>query len=1356
MARNANRAIFFVFLMVFATITPMVGSVSAHSAIILTLDKPHVVLEGGNSENITMTIENNGSSIESYNISLDLAGLSNVWNITSVNQSVNGVLPTFEVDTTLIVRLDVGAEPSDSGSFVINVSEQDSDIHSLISVYVTVSPSYASSISFNTVNGPLQQMNAGTTTNFTIDVSNDGNAPDTILLDVDAEPDLAAFWANFNNNTGNNSNNNSGSDSNNTSNNTSTNVTVPANVLMYGNSYIYTHNVDSILAQIFNSVGQHNSTIANTAGSMKFPQHWSNINTSGNTWNTSLRDSGHDWDYVVLQDQSQIPGFQRTNQEWIDSKDSAVLIADAVEDENSEVILMMTWGRRSGDPSNPVRYSNFTNMQDELASGYTDFHDNMTNPSRDVWIAPVGLAFQNIYYNVLDSGSTPTLPGNTFYDLYDPDGSHPSMTGSYLAACVLYATITGESAIEVNDSIAIAANLKLELQQAADDTVFNQTSNIDYPWENGSQTTSMSQNRVVPPGWNLVFDDSQMSNVPAYSDVQTTLQVSVPSNAQPGYYGFNLFSASTNGNNSNSYTFVVEVLPENNLSFSFLDQANDFIPGQSITTSLQVTNTGNAELDLNWNLTSQSGPCTVNLIDASSTSFMPGDVNDIGFMVGVDSSADKSHDCELLLNGEGLHGDYAYVAEPFEFTINVDELVAFELTHTYSQAISLTPQTAESYQLRLYNNGSETVEFLLDFTSQSPLTTNLLSSTNINVQSGQVGLWNLSTDIGQGYTGLMSQNFAVTYQNITSNNVVTFDIQTVPGLSVSGPLDGRITTKPGSSVDVDIELTNSGTMDLNLTASVSGLPTGAEVIFSSIEVDLDAGNSETITMSLSMTSTAQSGSYPINITYSSDEVTKSLNLELQVAQSVGLTVNSISNNIAAGPISEVTYTFEVTNLGSASDTFFVSLGFDDSNNASTWFDTTLSTTSINLDSSSTQAVTIQLRERLAGAPANGCDVDIIVTSSNDDTISSSISFKIIPIQASAQLTILADDNSALPGQSISGDVVVTNTGTGEDQFLLTTVGQDCGLSEIFTLPAGSSSQAFEWSCLIEETASAGLSSFNFRVTSNARSNYVLEQIEIFTVEPNWGGDGILEISFGDSMLSMASSGGSSTTVTVKNLANAPLSGSLFILGSDESLFDVTIRPMNSNTTSNEFSLANGQTTVFELLINSRVSESESANLRVSASLLIDGVTYTEESTDLPVMVDGPELPPNGIELPFGIEFDEEQTISIMAGGWVFSLLLLLLMNALRKRRKSIRLNATVEESSQYGSEDSGKPNKNSKEKQVVAHQLKSNECRMTPDNKVNCPFCDAKLGVPRGSVPPFKFTCPQCEKKIRVVENQKF
>ena len=146
------------------------------------------------------------------------------------------------------------------------------------------------------MNGPLQQMLAGTSANYTIDVNNDGNAPDTILLDVDAEPDLTGFWANHTNNTNN-------------QNQTNTSVTVPSNVLMYGNSYIYTNNVDTILADLFDSVGEHNSTVANTGASMNIPQHWDDINTSGNTWNTSLRDSGHVWDFVVLQDQSQIPGL---------------------------------------------------------------------------------------------------------------------------------------------------------------------------------------------------------------------------------------------------------------------------------------------------------------------------------------------------------------------------------------------------------------------------------------------------------------------------------------------------------------------------------------------------------------------------------------------------------------------------------------------------------------------------------------------------------------------------------------------------------------------------------------------------------------------------------------------------------------------------------------------------------------------------------------------------------------------------------------------------------------------------------------------------------------------------------------
>jgi predicted RNA-binding Zn-ribbon protein involved in translation (DUF1610 family) len=38
------------------------------------------------------------------------------------------------------------------------------------------------------------------------------------------------------------------------------------------------------------------------------------------------------------------------------------------------------------------------------------------------------------------------------------------------------------------------------------------------------------------------------------------------------------------------------------------------------------------------------------------------------------------------------------------------------------------------------------------------------------------------------------------------------------------------------------------------------------------------------------------------------------------------------------------------------------------------------------------------------------------------------------------------------------------------------------------------------------------------------------------------------------------------------------------------------------------------------------------------------------------------------------------------------------------------------------------------------------------NGKVTCPSCDARLGVPRGSEAPFRFTCPKCQTMIRVVE----
>jgi hypothetical protein len=319
--------------------------------------------------------------------------------------------------------------------------------------------------------------------------------------------------------------------------------------------------------------------------------------------------------------------------------------------------------------------------------------------------------------------------------------------------------------------------------------------------------------------------------------------------------------------------------------------------------------------------------------------------------------------------------------------------------------------------------------------------------------------------------------------------------------------------------------------------------------------------------------------------------------------------------------------------------------------------------------------------------------------------------------------------------------------------MLTTPGNSCGLSEIFTLDAGASSQTYSWSCTIDEDSTYGYESITFRVTSGARTNYVLEEVENYLVEPNWGSDGIVEMSFGTNSLSMTSSGGSSTTFTVKNLANAPITGTLFLLGTGESLFDSSLTLVTTNISSNQFSLDNGESAVYELLLNSRVTESQSASLLISASVEIDGATYTLDSDNLSVEIEGPEMPPEGVELLFGVTLDKSETLYTMFGGWIFSILLLMLMNMLRKRRKS------KPSSSEDDFDDDSVTEvkrKKKKEKEVQARSLAKNECRMSSDNKVTCPFCEARLGVPRGSVPPFKFTCPKCDTKIRVVESQKF
>jgi hypothetical protein len=545
--------------------------------------------------------------------------------------------------------------------------------------------------------------------------------------------------------------------------------------------------------------------------------------------------------------------------------------------------------------------------------------------------------------------------------------------------------------------------------------------------------------------------------------------------------------------------------------------------------------------------------------------------------------------------------------------------------------------------------------------------------------------------------------------------------------------------KPGQSTTISAQLVNTGTLDLSLVASLFGLPAGAEVELSDSNLQIEAGQSVQVNLTVTMLSSANAGSHMLTFSYGGNGTSASLSLDLQISQKVEVLLSGTTGRLVAGPIPGAELTFDVTNLGTATDTLHITL---QDNGASQWFEFVLSSTSVSLTAGESSGITLAVREAASGAPADGIVISLIVSSSSDTSVMDSMNLTIESLQAGATITVISNDDSAKPGETIHGSVVVTNSGTGLDNLLLTTVGDfDCGVSELFNLDAGASSQAITWACVIPDNAAAGTSYFKFRVTSSARTTFLEEVAEVYTVEPVWGSDGVIFIAIGNSELTVPNSGGSSMILTLSNLANSDVTGNLSVIGMGDGLFSIEWQRMSDLVNTSEYSLGPGQSADFSIQFNSLVSTKNHAELTIRSISQIGSSTASDDSATFTVDIEGPQLPPSGISLPLGLSMSNSASINAMAAGWFAVILLLVVVRMMRKNS-----------SSNDGLTTSEEEDEEEEEVEEEEDELGYNECRMSEDNKVSCPSCDSRLGVPRGSTPPFRFSCPSCDNKIRVIE----
>lgn len=142
------------------------------------------------------------------------------------------------------------------------------------------------------------------------------------------------------------------------------------------------------------------------------------------------------WDVVVLQEQSTLP-VKNPARTGDNIRDFHGLISRT----DARLVLYMTWARQNAPESQAILSQTYDDLGEELGAT----------------VVPAGLAWQQ----ALAATPPPVL--------HDKDGSHPTLAGSYLAACTFQFTLLGEPVGEPLAAKKLMPDQCQALQQIARD-----------------------------------------------------------------------------------------------------------------------------------------------------------------------------------------------------------------------------------------------------------------------------------------------------------------------------------------------------------------------------------------------------------------------------------------------------------------------------------------------------------------------------------------------------------------------------------------------------------------------------------------------------------------------------------------------------------------------------------------------------------------------------------------------------------------------------------------------------------------------------------------------------------------------
>ena len=866
----------------------------------------------------------------------------------------------------------------------------------------------------------------------------------------------------------------------------------------------------------------------------------------------------------------------------------------------------------------------------------------------------------------------------------------------------------------------------------------------------GNGTSMRGPARDLPPDWEIRWLDPVAVNMTPGESRNHTLRVAVPSDATPQYLGVALFAGSVGGNFSIQSVIVIEVSTISEVVVSMIDDANrTYLPGVTEVVSFEVSNNGNDATTLVYQTASDS-TCSADIASTVGGELAPLASEFISVNITPDATTHWNDTCTLTIfateNSTGVTHESSY-------TITVGVSWGWEITPP--NGTSIAPGVSKTIQVGVRNIGSEIDEVRFDLSGPEGVSATG-PPTWVSVERGLSDVISFQIDVSAETSLVGLQNLTLTATGLHGGEIevenIVINIQPRVELDLVAPQGGNVFVSAGDFSGFSIQATNSGTNDLSFNFDWSGLPNSLS--FSDVPTvsSVDVGQSLMIPFNVSATSSAVATVHQITLfakSVNGSDIIAQTTFSIEVGHSPSVKILSSGDSLPVGDSTISSMQFVILNDGNQQDQFSFSLS-----PSTDGFEVTITPLLLTLDAGEQDIVTVSMRRTTAVGEAS---LALVATSSNDDSVTDSYSYTVTDVVLGVTATFAETDFTATIGEMVQAYLWLTNTGNANQTFQLATTGLDCsGLQSTITLAPSSSAVPVLLECLVSQGTPAGVLSLTATVTSLADTSIsATSAVNVTIPVDHVNGQPRLSVTVSGSEQNVLPYQGSLVlTVSLRNDGNEQLSGTLSLVGEGAADLSPGWTAIGGSSNPN-YNLGPGEVASYDLMLTSLYKTSGGElSMRIQAA----GSGHQLLSDPFTLNVIGPTPAPDGVS--FGLfELDNQNSITVMAVGWLLASLFVML--AILKRRKSKRdhIRSTFFETDETTGGLPGLPIDGDlpPPPMPVASGTASAEdadeggAKMV-DGRVNCPGCSSSLKMPAGRQPPFKFTCPKCQESVRVVK----